>query len=100
MAFARGRRRRICSTTASAAGACAVRHPNIVIAVHEDPVRRDQHAAAAEALDEFSMLIEVKDRVEHGVQTGVCAAAFGDPDGFSILINFDRAGGAPRPALG
>ena len=99
MAFARGRRRRIWSTTASAAGACAVRHPNIVIAVHEDPVRRDQHAAA-EALDEFSMLIEVKDRVEHGVQTGVCAAAFGDPDGFSILINFDRAGGAPRPALG
>src|SRR5262245_1655415 len=99
MSFPRRSCRRISAGASSAGGAGAVRYPNVAVAVHEDPVRRDQHAAA-KALDQFSVFIKVENRVEHGVLAGVRPASFGNPDGFTVFIDFDRACGAPRSALG
>src|SRR5439155_2611248 len=81
------------------ARAGTIRDPDVSIAIDEDPMRCDQQSRT-EALDQFSMFVEVKDRIEHRVLAGVRAAALGNPNRFAVLVYFNGAGGSPRSSFG
>src|SRR5215471_21732353 len=80
-----------------AAGTGAIGHPHVTLGIDENAVRRD-HQACTETLDQLSSLIEMQDRIEHGIRTRVGAAALSDPDRFAVAVDLDRAGRSPRAA--
>src|SRR5205823_3359825 len=59
---------------ALAAFAEPVGHPDIVLRVDIDPVRKDEHAAA-EGFHQLARLVEFEDRIERGVGAGIGAEA-------------------------
>src|SRR5581483_7124066 len=79
--------------------ATAVGDPDVVVGVDEDAVRKREDAGA-EALDQLAGRIEVQDRIERRVRAGVRAAAFGDPDASSVLVDVHGARRAPHASFG
>ena len=75
-----------------------VRHPDVVLRVHEDAVGPDEQALA-KALQQVAVAVEEQDR-RHVFPSGaeVLAAPFGHPDvPAAVLGGEDRARGAPGP---
>src|SRR3990170_8795099 len=81
------------------AGAGAVGHPDVALAIHEDPVGREQRTGA-EALHHGASRIEFEDGVEIGAGAAIGATPLGHPDADPVLVYFHGAGGAPGPAFG
>src|SRR5262249_20581376 len=92
-----GSRRRRCIPS-RAAGTRAICYPDISVAVDED-ARRGEQQAGTKTLDQLAALVEVQDRVEHGILAGVGATSLSNPNRFPILVDFDGAGRAPSSAL-
>ena len=75
-----------------------VRHPDVVLRVHEDAVGPDEHAGA-EALQQVAVAVEEQDRRHLFLaDTGVLAASLRHPDvPAAVLGREDRARGTPGP---
>ena len=83
---------------ADAYTAPGVRHPDVVLRVHEDAVGPDEHARA-EAFQQVAVAVEEQDR-RHVLpaDAGVLAASFRHPDvPAAVLGREDRARGTPGP---
>src|SRR5262249_42060191 len=91
MAFRRtlrsgGRRRRASSPTAATAGARAVDHPDVVVVIDENPVRRF-YEPGSEVSDQVAILVELEDGIERRSNARVRSASLGHPDALSVAID-------------
>ena len=83
-----------------------VRHPDIAVAIHVEPMRPDEHSAA-EALHDLAVRTELDDRIRPGVAAFVAEprwilqpiASHDRPDVSTVGIDHDLADGAHRPAV-
>ena len=65
----------------------AIRDPDVAIAIDEDAMREDEHAFS-KTLHQFSR----RHLAGRAIEAAVLAAAFRDPYGLAVLVDFNRAG--------